>query len=161
MDLSYSVITILLPLFMFLFLGLLGMKMPKQLTGILGTCAMLVTTVVAYGVALTYFFDPQYVVDGVRQPVNVLDYTWLTLGDKLTVNLGIFIDPITAMMLIVITTISLMVHARRKRISALLRVPLAFYILHARIGCCNQYFPNVYLLRDGGRFVVPAHRLLL
>lgn len=110
MDLSYSIITLFLPLFMFLLLGLAGMKMPKQLAGILGTCAMLVTTVVAYGVALTYFFDPQYVVDGVRQPVMVFKETWLTLGNGLTVDMGVFIDPIAAMMLIVITTISLMVH---------------------------------------------------
>ena len=110
MELSYSVVTILLPLFMFLFLGLVGIKLPKFVSGVIGTCAMLVTTVIAYAVALTYFFDPQYVVDGVRQPVNVLNYTWLTLGDGLTVDLGIFIDPIAAMMLIVITTISLMVH---------------------------------------------------
>lgn len=110
MDLSYSIITILLPLFMFLVLGLAGMKMPKQVAGVLGTLAMLVTTVVAYGVALTYFFDPQYVVDGVRQPVEVINETWLTLGDKLHVDMGIFIDPIAAMMLIVITTISFMVH---------------------------------------------------
>ena len=63
MELSYSIITLLLPLFMFFVLGLLGMKMPKQVSGVLGTVAMLVTTVIAYGVALTYFFDPQYTYD--------------------------------------------------------------------------------------------------
>ena len=110
MELSYSIITLLLPLFMFFVLGLLGMKMPKQVSGVLGTVAMLVTTVIAYGVALTYFFDPQYTVDGVRLPVEVFNATWLTLGDKLHVDMGVFIDPISAMMLIVITTISLMVH---------------------------------------------------
>ena len=116
MDLSYSALTILLPLFMFFVLGLLGMKMPKKVAGILGTCAMLVTTIVAYGVALTYFFDSQYIVDGVRKPVEVFNYTWLTLGQfvpalgNLHIDMGIFIDPIAAMMLIVITTISLMVH---------------------------------------------------
>ena len=116
MDLSYSALTILLPLFMFFVLGLLGMKMPKKVAGILGTCAMLVTTIVAYGVALTYFFDSQYIVDGVRKPVEVFNYTWLTLGQfvpalgNLHIDMGTFIDPIAAMMLIVITTISLMVH---------------------------------------------------
>ncbi len=110
MELSYSIITLLLPLFMFLLLGLVGMKMPKQVAGVLGTLAMLVTTVIAYGVALTYFFDPQYVVEGVRKPVEVMNATWLTLGNNLTVDMGIFLDPISAMMLIVITTISFMVH---------------------------------------------------
>ena len=56
MDLSLSIITILLPLFTFFVLGLVGMKMPKQTAGIFGTLSMLVTAVVAYGVALSYFF---------------------------------------------------------------------------------------------------------
>ena len=37
MDLSLSIITILLPLFTFFVLGLVGMKMPKQTAGIFGT----------------------------------------------------------------------------------------------------------------------------
>lgn len=55
MDLSLSIITILLPLFTFFVLGLVGMKMPKQTAGFFGTLSMLVTAVVAYGVALSYF----------------------------------------------------------------------------------------------------------
>ena len=43
MDLSLSIITILLPLFTFFVLGLVGMKMPKQTAGIFGTLSMLVT----------------------------------------------------------------------------------------------------------------------
>lgn len=110
MDLSLSIITILLPLFTFFVLGLVGMKMPKQTAGIFGTLSMLVTAVVAYGVALSYFFSPEYIVDGVRQAQVVYDATWLTFGENLKVTLGIYIDPISAMMLIVISTISFMVH---------------------------------------------------
>lgn len=36
MDLSLSIITILLPLFTFFVLGLLGMKMPKKTAGVIG-----------------------------------------------------------------------------------------------------------------------------
>ena len=86
------------------------MKMPKQTAGIFGTLSMLVTAVVAYGVALSYFFSPEYIVDGVRQAQVVYDATWLTFGENLKVTLGIYIDPISAMMLIVISTISFMVH---------------------------------------------------
>ena len=110
MDLSLSIITILLPLFTFLVLGLVGMKMPKRTAGIIGTLSMLVTAVVAYGVALNYFFNPDFIVDGVRTAQVVYDATWLTFGENLKVTLGIFIDPISAMMLIVISTISFMVH---------------------------------------------------
>ncbi len=110
MELSYSAITLLLPLFMFFFLGLVGIKMSKKSAGIVGTLGMLVTTIVSYGVAFKYFFDPQYMVDGVRQAITVFNPTWLTLGNGLHIDMGILIDPIAAMMLIVVSTISLMVH---------------------------------------------------
>ena len=110
MDLSLSIITLLLPLFTFLVLGLVGMKMSKQTAGIIGTLSMLVTAVVAYGVALNYFFNPDFMEGGQRIAQVVYDATWLTFGENLKVTLGVFIDPISAMMLIVITTISFMVH---------------------------------------------------
>ncbi len=110
MDLSLSIITIFLPLLTFFVLGLLGMKMPKKTAGLIGTASMLVTTIVAYGVALNYFFNPDFMVDGVREAQLVFNETWLTMGENLKVSMGILVDPISAMMLIVISTISLMVH---------------------------------------------------
>ena len=110
MDLSLSIITILLPLFTFFVLGLVGMKMPKQTAGSFGTLSKLVTAGVSYGFVWSYFFSPEYIVDGVRQAQVVYDATWLTFGENLKVTLGIYIDPISAMMLIVISTISFMVH---------------------------------------------------
>ena len=97
---------------MFFFLGLAGVKMGKKVTGVLGVIAMGVTTVLAYAVALTYFFgsDQGQVVDGVRQQLLVCDLPWLSFSDTLTVSMGILLDPISAMMLIVITTVSFMVH---------------------------------------------------
>ncbi len=112
MPLSYTILVIAIPLLMFLFLGLAGVKMGKKLTGVLGVCAMGVTTVIAYAVALTYFFgtgDGQ-IVDGVRQQLVLNDWTWLKFSENLVVKLGVLLDPISAMMLIVITTVSFMVH---------------------------------------------------
>ena len=80
MDLSLSIITIFLPLLTFFVLGLLGMKMPKKTAGLIGTASMLVTTIVAYGVALNYFFNPDFMVDGVREAQLVFNETWLTMG---------------------------------------------------------------------------------
>ena len=112
MPLSYTIAVIAIPLFMFLFLGLVGVKMEKKLTGILGCIGMLVTTVLAYGVALTYFFgtDQGQVVDGVRKVVTVFNPDWLSFSKTLVVRMGIMLDPIAAMMLVVITTVSMMVH---------------------------------------------------
>lgn len=102
----------IIPIVMFLFLGIVGVKLSKKTAGLLGTCAMGVTTLIAYASALTYFFGTSQgqIVDGVRQQLEVLDITWLQFTENLVIKLGILLDPISAMMLIVITTVSLMVH---------------------------------------------------
>lgn len=113
MQLSYSILVLAIPLLMFLFLGLVGVKMPRKVTGVLGVLGMAVTTVIAYAVAFTYFFGEGQgqMVDGVRQAVTVVDWSWLSFfKDQLVVKLGILLDPISAMMLVVISTVSFMVH---------------------------------------------------
>ena len=96
----------------FLFLGLVGMKLSHKVAGVIGTVAMGVVATISYAIALTYFFgDGQgQIVDGVRQQIVVFDATWLQFTDFLTIKLGVLLDPISAMMLIVITTVSFMVH---------------------------------------------------
>ena len=112
MPLSLAIVVVALPLLMFLFLGLVGVKMGRKITGVIGVLAMLVDTVLAYGVALTYFFGSGQgqMVDGVRQAVVVANPAWLSFTDTLVVRMGVLVDPIAAMMLVVITTVSLMVH---------------------------------------------------
>lgn len=112
MEFSYTVAVLIIPIVMFLFLGIVGVKLSKKTAGLLGTCAMGVTTAIAYAAALTYFFgtDQGQIVDGVRQQLEVLNVTWLQFTENLIIKLGILLDPISAMMLIVITTVSFMVH---------------------------------------------------
>ena len=112
MEFSYTVAVLIIPIVMFLFLGIVGVKLSKKTAGLLGTCAMGVTTLIAYASALTYFFGTSQgqIVDGVRQQLAVLDVTWLQFTENLVIRLGILLDPISARMLIVITTVSLMVH---------------------------------------------------
>ena len=112
MEFSYTVAVLIIPIVMFLFLGIVGVKLSKKTAGVLGTCAMGVTTLIAYAAALTYFFGTEQgqIVDGVRQQLEVMNITWLEFTENLVIKLGILLDPISAMMLIVITTVSLMVH---------------------------------------------------
>ena len=112
MEFSYTVAVLIIPIVMFLFLGIVGVKLSKKTAGLLGTCAMGVTTIIAYAAALTYFFgtDQGQIVDGVRQQLEVMNVTWLQFTENLIIKLGILLDPISAMMLIVITTVSFMVH---------------------------------------------------
>lgn len=113
MEATLPVLILALPLAMFLFLGLFGYKLSHRMAGILGTLNMGVVTVIAYYVAFTYFFSgsPDFIdADGNRLQSVIFNYDWLALTDTLVIRLGFLLDPISAMMLVVITTISFMVH---------------------------------------------------
>ena len=113
MDVTIPILILAIPLFMFIFLGLLGMKMSHKLAGILGTLGMGTVLVLSYTTAFTYFFSgaPEFINEaGERLQYVVFNQTWLAFTDKLVIRLGFLLDPISAMMLVVITTISFMVH---------------------------------------------------
>ena len=112
MDITLPILILAIPITMFLVLGIGGVKMSHKCAGILGILGLGTTAVLAYTVAFTYFFsgDPLFIIDGVRQQYQVFDVTWLAFTQSLIVNIGFLLDPISAMMLIVITTISFMVH---------------------------------------------------
>lgn len=107
-----SIFILAIPLFMFLLLGLLGMKMSHKLAGVLGTVGMGSVLVLSYLTAFIYYFsgNPAFT-DGTERLQSMLwNITWLQFTPNLIIKLGFLLDPISAMMLIVITTISFMVH---------------------------------------------------
>ena len=107
------IIILALPLTMFLVLGLFGHKMAHRTAGILGTLGMGVTMILAYFTAFTYFFSgsPEFInEEGVRLQYVVFNPEWLTFYKNLIIKIGFLLDPISALMLVVITTISFMVH---------------------------------------------------
>lgn len=108
------IIILALPLAMFLFLGLCGHKMSHRLAGIFGTAGMGVTMVLAYITAFTYFFSgsPEFVdaENHVRLQAVIFNQDWLSFTDSLVIRLGFLLDPISALFLVFITTISFMVH---------------------------------------------------
>ncbi len=106
---SYTLIIVALPAIMFLVLGLLGGKMKPAVAGILGTIALTVMAALSYTAAYQYFFEIGKV-DGVFKAFNAFNVHWLTFTDKLSIDLGIMLDPISVLMLVVVTTVSLMVH---------------------------------------------------
>ena len=117
MDLTLPILILAIPITMFLILGLLGMKMSHKLAGILGILGMGTTMVLAYTVAFQYFFsgDAAFInAAGDRLQFTVFDVTWLDWlvggGKHLVAKFGFLLDPICAMMLVVITTISFFVH---------------------------------------------------
>jgi NADH-quinone oxidoreductase subunit L len=98
----------LLPLLGFVLLGLFG-KQLKPFAGILATVLILVSAVLASGAAWTYFFANGRVND-VYQTIIPLNIEWLRFNDQLSIQMGLLVDPISVMMLVVVTLISLMVH---------------------------------------------------
>ena len=106
---TYIALIPLLPLAGFLLLGLFGRKYFKNSSGIIGTTLLLISTVLALYTAYGYFFGYGKV-DGVYQKIIPLQYTWLEFSKGVSIDMGIILDPISVMMLVVVTFISLMVH---------------------------------------------------
>lgn len=105
---EYTYLILLLPLLSFLFLGLMGIKLKPKTAGLIGTVVLAVVAAISYFTAFQFFTSP--LVDGKWQAVTPYNFTWLNFGRGLHVDLGILIDPISIMMIVVVSTVSLMVH---------------------------------------------------
>ena len=110
MEYSYSFLILLLPFLSFLVLGLLGMKMKKPVAGLIGTAVLGVLWCMSLYTAYNYFFAEGRGADGLFSTVTVFNFTWMKFTELLTFNIGFRLTPISVMMLIVITTVSFMVH---------------------------------------------------
>ena len=105
---TYTVFIILIPLVMFLVTGLLGMKWKPIVSGLLGTIGMGTSWALSLITAASYFFGGHHA-EGF-QTIIPFEMKWLQFTDTLIIKMGILLDPISVMMLVVITTISFMVH---------------------------------------------------
>ena len=99
----------LLPLAGFLLLGLFGRKFFKTNSGIIGTALLLCSTILALYTAYDYFFVFGKV-DGVYQQFVPFQMKWLEFSNSVSIDISLLIDPISVMMLVVVSFVSLMVH---------------------------------------------------
>jgi NADH-quinone oxidoreductase subunit L len=99
----------LLPLASFVVLGLFGRKYFAKSAGIISTASLLTSTVLSFVAAKQYFFVDGKV-NGIYQKIIALKYTWLEFSPNVSIDMGVIVDPISVMMLIVVTSVSLMVH---------------------------------------------------
>ena len=109
-EFSYIYLIPLLPVLTFLFLAFTAKKIKEPISGYIGTASLATVFGLSLYTAYKYFF-----VIGVTgneyEPVKVMiKEAWVNFTDKLAIDLGIIVDPISVMMLIVVSTISLMVH---------------------------------------------------
>jgi len=110
---NYIALIPLLPLAGFILLGLFGRKYFKNSSGIIGTGLLLISTILSLYAAYNYFFVDGKVSDafGDRyQSITALKFTWLSFSENVSIDMGIILDPISVMMLVVVTFVSLMVH---------------------------------------------------
>ena len=106
---EYTILILLLPLASFLVLGLAGMKMRPAAAGAIGTAVLAVVALLSYWTAFEYFSAGRDAA-GVFPTLIPWNTVWLPIGGALHIDLGILLDPISVMMLVVISTVSLMVH---------------------------------------------------
>jgi NADH-quinone oxidoreductase subunit L len=106
---SYIVWIPLLPLICFVLTGIWGRKYFGSFSGILGTTVLLVVTVLSMVAAYHYFFVDGKV-NGIYQSFVPIKYSWLQFSANVSIDMGIVLDPISVMMLVIVSFVSLMVH---------------------------------------------------
>jgi len=106
---SYIALIPLLPLAGFVLLGIFGRKYFKTSSGLIGTGLLFVSAALSLYTAYNYFFVDGKVGDS-YQTITAIKLTWLSFSENVSIDMGIILDPISVMMLVVVTFVSLMVH---------------------------------------------------
>ncbi|MBT8307587.1 MAG: NADH-quinone oxidoreductase subunit L [Maribacter sp.] len=107
MNFSSIILIPLIPLAVFLLLGIFNKKIKPLASGYIGVAGLLVSTLLSINTAYHYFFVYGKS-DGVYQTF-VEKTVWMNFTDTLAIDMGVQIDPISVMMLIVVSIVSLMV----------------------------------------------------
>ncbi len=106
---EYTILILLLPLLSFVFTGLLGTRLKPKAAGLIGTLTTATVAALSYWTAISYFGAGRDA-SGVFPTRTAWNSVWLPFTDSLHIDIGFMLDPISVMMLIVISTVSLMVH---------------------------------------------------
>ncbi len=105
----YIALIPLLPLITFAIISLVGNRYFPKFTGILGTTSLAISATISLFTAWQYFFV-EGSVNGVYQQIISFKYTWLEFSPNVSIDMGALLDPISVMMIVVVTFVSLMVH---------------------------------------------------
>jgi len=105
---QYTLLILVLPLLSFIVLGLVDSKWKPKVAGTIGTVVLGIITALSYLTAWEYFTTAK--IDGVYQKIIPMHMEWIRFTEFLHIDLGILLDPISVMMLVVITTVSFMVN---------------------------------------------------
>ena len=98
----------LLPLASFAFLALFVSPVSRKAAGIIGTLAIFAAAIMAWSVGWEYFhlYPP-----GQPHPAIIpWSFAWLSYQPGLTANVGVLVDPISVLLMVVVTTVSAFIH---------------------------------------------------
>ncbi len=108
MDFTYTILIPLIPLAVFLLLGMNYNKIKPAVSGWIGSMGLFVALLLSYYTAYKYFFEVGKVNEVYQTFTH--QWRWMSFTDSLYIDMGVMIDQISVMMLIVVSTISFMVH---------------------------------------------------
>jgi len=108
MNFSNIILIPLIPLAVFLLLGIFNQKIKPSVSGYIGVFGLLASTILSFHTAYNYFFVNAS--ESGAYQTFVEKTVWMNFTDTLRIDMGVLIDPISVMMLIVVSIVSLMVH---------------------------------------------------
>ncbi|WP_339138504.1 MAG: NADH-quinone oxidoreductase subunit L [Candidatus Electrothrix sp. GW3-4] len=108
---SHSYLILLCPLLSFILIGLKFLRSDNMFVGKFAITLSAISCGYALLTALTYFVAVMGHGHSLPYPEKIaLDGAWLNFSPTLTANMGIYLDPISVMMLVVVTVISFLVN---------------------------------------------------
>ena len=109
MDLSYTSLILIIPLSVFILLGMFFRRIKEPISGYIGVAGLTITSLISFYVAYQYFFNFGF--NGEEfQKIVAFRSTWMHFTDNVNIEMGILLDPLSAVMLIVVPLVSWMVH---------------------------------------------------
>jgi NADH-quinone oxidoreductase subunit L len=108
-DSIYILAVPLLPLAVFLLTGIFGRRFAGQSAGWLGTFAVGLSAILSLWIAFGYFTS-WGAPSGRYESLLPAKWTWLPFTKDLQIDMGLLLDPISVMMIVVVTLVSFMVH---------------------------------------------------
>jgi NADH-quinone oxidoreductase subunit L len=105
----FSLLILLFPFAGFIIPGLAGKGKLKTIAGIFGTVLLFASAVLSVIVAWRYF-SVDGITNGHYAAKIAFEYEWMKFTPDLVIRMGVLLDPISVMMLVVVTVVSFMVH---------------------------------------------------
>ena len=96
-----------LPFFSFLVVGLAIRPISERLAGIAATAAVFATAAVAYAIAWQYLSLPA---SQGHPSFTAWSIPWLRFQENMIARIGVLVDPISVLLMVVVTTVSSLVH---------------------------------------------------